>query len=87
MVTDFIRVRRLERCRIELCDPRRAERNITEIAFCWGFSDSAHFSRSFKRQFGVSPRMFRLQSWNESWNAERPEQARSIATFRTLYPN
>jgi len=89
-ITDCIRERRLERCRMELCDPRSAERNITEIAFFWGFSDSAHFSRSFKRRFGVSPRTFRLRSWNESWNTEAPEQARSLLTagnFRPLYPN
>src|SRR5216684_1855665 len=89
-ITECIRERRLERCRMELCDPRSAERNITEIAFFWGFSDSSHFSRSFKQQFGVSPRTFRLRSWNEAWNAERPERARSLpaaANFRLLYPN
>jgi AraC-like DNA-binding protein len=86
-VTECIRERRLERCRMDLCDSRCAERNITEIAFCWGFSDSAHFSRSFKRQFGVSPRTFRLQSWNESWNAERTRGLMAAANFRALYPN
>jgi AraC family transcriptional activator of tynA and feaB len=89
-VTDSIRVRRLERCRMELCDPRSAERNVTDIAFSWGFSDSPHFSRSFKKQFGVSPRTFRLRSWNESWKTEAPERARSLRTavsFRPLYPN
>jgi AraC-like DNA-binding protein len=89
-VTECIRQRRLQRCRMELCDPRSAERNITEIAFFWGFSDSAHFSRCFKTQFGVSPRTFRLLFWNKSWNAERPERACSLeaaANFRPLYPN
>jgi len=89
-ITECIRRRRLERCRMELCDARSAERNITEIAFFWGFSDSAHFSRSFKRQFGVSPRTFRLRYWNESWNTEGPERTRSLPTavhFRPLYPN
>jgi AraC family transcriptional activator of tynA and feaB len=89
-VTECIRERRLQRCRMELCDPRSAEHNITEIAFFWGFSDSAHFSRCFKRQFGVSPRAFRLWSWNKSWNAERPERAHSLeaaANLRPPYPN
>ena len=89
-ITECIRERRLQRCRMELCDPRSAERSITEIAFFWGFSDSSHFSRSFKQQFGVSPRTFRFRSWNEAWNAERPERARSLsaaANFRLLYPN
>ncbi|CAH0191209.1 Transcriptional activator FeaR [Pseudomonas sp. Bi70] len=35
---------------------------ITTIAYKWGFSDSAHFSRVFKRQYGVSPRDYRVQT-------------------------
>jgi len=46
---------RLEGARSDL--ERAVMRNhaISEIAFSWGFSDPAHFSRSFKRRFGVSP--------------------------------
>jgi AraC family transcriptional regulator, positive regulator of tynA and feaB len=33
--------------------------SITSIAYKWGFTDSAHFSRSFKKQFEVSPKDFR----------------------------
>ena len=58
-VADWIRVQRLRHCRGDLADPRLRERSITEIAFFWGFNDSAHFSRVFKQQFGVSPRVFR----------------------------
>ena len=29
--------------------------SVTEIAFRWGFSDAAHFSRLFKRAFGTTP--------------------------------
>jgi AraC-like DNA-binding protein len=58
-VGDWIRMRRLDQCRSHLCDIRSQGRTITEIAFSWGFSDSAHFSRSFKKQFGVCPRSFR----------------------------
>ena len=32
--------------------------SLTEIAHCNGFSDSAHFSRTFKENFGFSPRDF-----------------------------
>ena len=42
---DSIRMRRLEQCRNDLANPRLRGKTITEIAFSWGFSDSAHFSR------------------------------------------
>ena len=65
-VGEWIRERRLERCREDLSDRRFCERNITDIAFAWGFSDSAHFSRCFKKEFGVSPRAFRSSLWTDS---------------------
>lgn len=65
-VAEWIRERRLERCRIDLVNPRLSERNITDIAFFWGFSDSAHFSKSFKKEFGLSPRAFRSYDWTGS---------------------
>jgi AraC-like DNA-binding protein len=54
-----IRRRRLERCRDDLADPLRAGEHIGEIALRWGFRDIPHFSRAFKRQFGVTPREHR----------------------------
>jgi len=60
-VSDCIREQRLERCSADFADRRFLEKSITEIAFSWGFSDSAHFSRCFKLRFGVSPREFRLR--------------------------
>ena len=38
---------------------KELDRTITEIAMKWGFSDAAHFSRSFKAAFGISPHAFR----------------------------
>lgn len=35
---------------------------VTDIAYHYGFSDSASFSRSFKAYFGVSPSAFRRQN-------------------------
>lgn len=64
-VADFIRLRRLEECRNDLENPRLRSKTITEIAFFWGFSDSAHFSRSFSKQFGAPPRDFRARAWDE----------------------
>src|ERR1700758_3257553 len=60
-VTDWIRQRRLQGCRSDLAYVRFRDRNITEIAFLWGFSDSAHFSRWFRKKFGISPRAFRTR--------------------------
>jgi len=46
---------RLERCRRDLERPELSGRSITEIAFAWGFNNSSHFSRAFKRKFGETP--------------------------------
>ena len=46
---------RLEGAHSDLKRPVMRNHAISEIAFSWGFSDPAHFSRSFKRRFGVSP--------------------------------
>jgi AraC family transcriptional activator of tynA and feaB len=76
-VAGWIRERRLQRCRNDLLNPRLSERNITEIAFFWGFSDSAHFSKSFKKEFGLSPRAFRSYAWTGS----RKEQDAPLHVF------
>ena len=58
-VADWIRSQRLKHCHKDLCDPRLHAKSITEIAFYWGFNDSAHFSHAFKKEFQLSPRAFR----------------------------
>ncbi len=58
-VADWIRTRRLKHCQSDLCNPRLQAKSITEIAFYWGFNDSAHFSHAFKKQFRICPRTFR----------------------------
>jgi AraC-like DNA-binding protein len=58
-VAHWIRSRRLARCRADLSD-RGNDRSITEIAFQWGFSDAAHFSRLFKSAHGEPPHAFRI---------------------------
>lgn len=57
----WIRKRRLERCRTELADPRFAERTVSAIGARWGLADAAHLSRSFKEEYGLSPRAFRAE--------------------------
>lgn len=34
---------------------RRGDRNVTEVAEALGFCDPFHFSKAFKRQFGINP--------------------------------
>lgn len=52
-VAGLVRSERLTRCMQDLQQPGGG--SVTDIAFRWGFSDSAHFSRVFKRAFGVPP--------------------------------
>lgn len=63
-----IRARRLEQCRNDLANPRLRDRTITDLAFFWGFSDSAHFCHSFSKEFGISPRAFRMQAAEHAGN-------------------
>lgn len=46
---------RLEACERDLSDPIN-RCGIAEIAYRWGFTSQAQFSRRFKEQFGVTPR-------------------------------
>jgi AraC-like DNA-binding protein len=58
-VAETIRDGRLERCRRDLRDPALAHASILEIATRWGFVSPAHFSRTFRAAYGVSPRELR----------------------------
>jgi AraC-like DNA-binding protein len=55
----YILRRRLQACMRELKNPAQAQRTITDIAFSWGFSNGAHFSRVFREHTGLSPSDFR----------------------------
>ncbi|MBI1731974.1 MAG: helix-turn-helix domain-containing protein [Gammaproteobacteria bacterium] len=55
----YVRTRRLDRCREDLLSPLHADLSISEICFRWGFNGSAHFSRVFRNEFGISPREYR----------------------------
>ena len=60
-VLKWVWERRLKATRTDLLDPAQAQSRISEIAFRRGFNDSAHFSRSFRSRFGISPTQLRLQ--------------------------
>ncbi|MFJ6378720.1 helix-turn-helix domain-containing protein [Kitasatospora sp. NPDC092039] len=55
----WIRHRRLERCRLDLANPRLNARPIQAIAERWGFTNPTHFSRLFRATYGIPPRDYR----------------------------
>jgi AraC-like DNA-binding protein len=52
----YIRNRRLARCHEDLTSDPAA---IGDIAFRWGITNQAHFSRLFRQRYGLSPRELR----------------------------
>lgn len=58
-VTQWIREQRLHACNEALRNPANHQ-TIADIAYRWGFSDQAQFSRAYKAQFGISPREARV---------------------------
>ncbi len=54
-IVSYIQARRLRHCLATLTDPGQAHRRQGEIAFAAGFASDAHFSRAFRRAFGMSP--------------------------------
>jgi len=91
-VGEYIRSRRLEECRKDLANPRLRGKTITEIAFFWGFSDSAHFSRAFAREFGTSPREFRAESaartdFHLKYGRLRHALPRGVSDLNCIKPN
>jgi AraC-like DNA-binding protein len=54
-VSNYILKARLDNCLRDLQRQEMAHLSVTRIAFSWGFNSPGHFSRVFRRQFGVSP--------------------------------
>ncbi|MDF2180576.1 helix-turn-helix domain-containing protein [Neptuniibacter sp. CAU 1671] len=55
----WIQNERLNKCREDLKNPIYEHKQISEICFKWGFNDASHFSRCFKKKFGISPRQLK----------------------------
>jgi len=90
----YVRERRLQRAFADLSNPTEANRSISEIAYRYGFGDSAHFSRAFRQRFGMSPREFRQQEaarvaipsapqGQRGWPHEAPAHSRAHQTAAT----
>ena len=58
-VREWIRERRLERCRRDLRDAALLHATVTTIAMRWGFVDASHFSHCFREAYGMPPRDYR----------------------------
>ena len=61
-VAGYVLRRRLEACRRALRDRGNQTRSITDIAFSFGFSNMAHFSRVFRTHLGAPPSGYRRAS-------------------------
>ncbi|CRM45762.1 MULTISPECIES: transcriptional regulator FeaR [Pseudomonas] len=62
-VCRYILRERLSKAAQDLRDPVCAHRSITDIGSYWGFADSAHFSKAFKRQTGLTPSSYRHRGY------------------------
>lgn len=60
--TSYLRLRRLDRVRVDLTSPTRRHLTIGEIAESWGFINHSAFTKSFRQCFGVSPRAYRAMA-------------------------
>lgn len=71
-VAGWIRGRRLERVRRDLCDPSLDQLSIEHVGSRHGFVYAAHTSRLFKAAYGVTPGEFR-RTWRGSSYRPAPD--------------
>ncbi len=57
----YVLRRRLQMAAAQFRDGRFADCSITAIALSWGFNDTAHFSRVFRKQYQMSPTRYRTK--------------------------
>ena len=78
-ISAYVLRRRLEECAKQLRNRLWLGRSITETAFDWGFCSTAHFTRVFKQQFGVTPSDYRHARSTTRHAAENAEGSRCRA--------
>jgi AraC-like DNA-binding protein len=64
----WIQHRRLEEARRELARPGGGTTGVAAVAARWGFAGAAHFSRSFRRAYGMSP-----SDWRDARTGPPPD--------------
>ncbi|MDQ0767055.1 helix-turn-helix domain-containing protein [Streptomyces canus] len=77
-VSRWVQRRRLQECRRDLARRQTAGLTISAVAHRWGFASAAHFSRTFRAMYGMSPaewRRFALDGVRETV-PDRPAEAR-----------
>lgn len=65
-VGEWVRDKRLDRCRRDLADPALRGEPIVAIAGRWGLTSPAHFSRVFRDAYGCSPRELRSRALTQA---------------------
>ncbi|MFJ8542698.1 helix-turn-helix domain-containing protein [Streptomyces sp. NPDC093586] len=58
-VSRWVQRRRLQECRRDLARRQTAGLTISAVAHRWGFTSAAHFSRTFRATYGMSPAEWR----------------------------
>ena len=71
-LADYMQSLRLDACRRDLQSQEQAGRSITDIALSWGYNSPAHFSRVFRKEFGMTP-----GEWRE--RARSPDAIRGFS--------
>lgn len=87
---EYVKKRRLDRCRIDLSNTCLKHLTISELCFRWGFNDAANFSRAFHMEFGISPKGYRAQpkSLTKKYSLRgRPSPSSTEHTKNTLLQN
>ncbi len=79
-VANYIQEQRLARAHAELSNPAHDHYRIYDIAFGLGFTSEAHFSRLFRRTFGLSPSDVRARSQATLSAIIRPAPANPAST-------
>lgn len=51
----YVKLRRLDQASILLLDEAVA---ASQVGYCVGYASPAHFSRDFKRRFGIAPSLY-----------------------------